>query len=423
MIVKILEPNEKYKASLAMAVAFEYGLDYQKEKAQALTMDDKAIAAAKALPEVPDSAPALPSDAFIPSLCFASLSDDEEQLYGCMDLNTFTARFDGKQVLMGGVGGVATFPQYRRLGAIRACMNSIFRHMYDHGYTLSFLYPFSRYYYRKFGYVNGGRYYTWTIPLDAIPKNAPEGSIELLAPGENMDVLTSIYNQFYETYNCSVVRRDYDRRMLEMNLLEQQQYIHIWKNKEGVPRGFMIGKKVDGILDCTTSFALQNAFLFLDADALAGMLGFVKTAFSTDYQAIRFMVPDNIPVDSMISEGNKASCTVNYNGMARVVSVEKALLLCRCMGSGSLKMKVRDDIIPENNAVWKLTWHPDAPNQVEKCDGDPDVELPVSEFTALICGIRSAQEIPYIPEVAVYKQAADLSGIFYKKNNFVMNLF
>lgn len=423
MIVRILEPNEKYKASLAMAVAFEYGIDYRKEKTQALTMSRKDCEAAKALPEVPENVPALPSDSYPATLCFGSLSDDEQDLYGCMDLNTFTARFDGSPVLMGGVGGVATLPQYRRNGAIRGCMNVIFRHMYDNGYTLSFLYPFSRAYYRKFGYVNGGKYYTWTIPFDALPAAMPEGSVELLPPGESMGALLSVYNQFYETYNCSVIRREFDRRMEEQNLLEQQRYIHIWKNREGIPRGFMIAKKVDGILDCTTSFALPNAFLFLDAEALTGLLGFAKSAFSTDYRAIRFAVPENIPVDSMIFEGNKAKCTVNYNGMARIVSVESALKLCRCLGNGSLRIKVCDNILPENNAVWELVWSEDSPNQVSRCNKEADIEFPISEFSAFLCGIRSAEEIPYVPEVTVRNPKKDFSKVFYKKNNYVLNLF
>ena len=69
-------------------------------------------------------------------------------------VSDFTVQFDGSPCQLGGIGGVATLPQYRRRGGIRACFREALPDMYGSGYDFSYLYPFSTAYYRKFGYEN-----------------------------------------------------------------------------------------------------------------------------------------------------------------------------------------------------------------------------------------------------------------------------
>ena len=53
---------------------------------------------------------------------------------------------------MGGIAGVATWPENRRQGHVSTLLKHALQEMKSKGQTLSFLHPFSIPFYRKFGW-------------------------------------------------------------------------------------------------------------------------------------------------------------------------------------------------------------------------------------------------------------------------------
>ena len=102
---------------------------------------------------------------------------------GVIPLNV---RFDGHMVTMGGVGGVATLPEHRRKGAIRVCMDAALKKMYADGDVFSVLYPFSRAYYRQFGYEDGASMVRWTMPFASMKLPEVGGTMQLILPGDDL---------------------------------------------------------------------------------------------------------------------------------------------------------------------------------------------------------------------------------------------
>ena len=74
---------------------------------------------------------------------WAAFEDDDRTMMSTFTVIPYRARFDGHDMLMMGVGGVSTLPQYRRRGGIRACFESALPDMYAQGAAFSYLYPFS----------------------------------------------------------------------------------------------------------------------------------------------------------------------------------------------------------------------------------------------------------------------------------------
>ena len=109
--------------------------------------------------------------------------------------------------------------------------------------------------------------------------------------------------------------------------------------------------------------------------------------------------------------------------MARVVRVEDVLSVCRCRGSGTVRIRVLDEMLPQNNAVWELTFAPGRENRVEKTEAAADVTMPINEFSALICGARGAEDIPWMPRIKVHMPQAPLEQVFYRKKCYIMDLF
>lgn len=407
---RLMAPEENHRFQLVQAAAFEVSIDYEEEKKKSRTDLETDENCRK----------------------IGVFSEDESVLYGCLLYNKYRCRFDGKEMLLGGIGGVATLPEYRRNGIIRTCMNFTLRDMYDQGCAFSFLYPFSMQYYRKFGYEAGNGTHTWTIPFTELPKKRIEGSVAQIFPGDSLEPLLRIYEKFYEEYNLSSIREKYSAQMEKEDLLKQRRYVFLYRDAAGIPQGFFIYRKKstpDGtVMDCETTFESRNDFLFLDANAFIEMLSFIRSAFGAYFDKIRFAVPADLSLSLLVGENNESACEKYYGGMSRAIDVRKALKMCRCQGSGQLYIGIRDGILPENQGVWKIGFSEGQDNEVEKVGADiieetVDILLPINEFSALICGDKGAEDIRWMPNVKVRSKEEELGKIFYHKKSFMTELF
>lgn len=401
MFARKLEPSEYWQARRVMAVAFEGVFEQEKELEKAKT------------------------DKYDPKedLYGAFLTEDGP-LAGSIVINNKTSRFDGHTVKMGGVGGVATLPAQRRGGAIRACMELALREMYDKGYALSHLYPFSTAYYRQFGFAPAGQSLRWRVELADL-KRLPNagGTVEQLFPGDDLSPLLDIYNRRYGDTNFSCLRDSFDKDLEGDKLLTSKRWIFLWRCNSGEPRAFMVCSRVGNSLVCYPDFSLPNALLFADATALTGLLNFVYASFLANFDSIEFSVPAHLDLTALLPELTSTKYSPALNGMARAVNAETLLKLCRCKGQGSLVIKVTDGILPENNDTFSLTFAQGAENQVERTGSAPDITMDVGDLSVLLGGARDTSSIELSPGIAVSNPSAPLEQVFYRKPCHVLDLF
>ncbi len=401
MFARKLVPSEFWEARRAMAVAFEGVFEQEKELEKAKT--DKAD----------------PKE----DLYGASLTEGGP-LVASIVINNKVSRFDGHLVKMGGVGSVATLPANRRGGAIRACMELALREMYQNGYALSHLYPFSTAYYRQFGFAPAAQGFRWKVKLADL-KRLPNvgGTVRQLFYGDDLSPLRDIYNRMYGNINFSCSRDVFDRELENGKPLADRRWIFLWENGDGKSSGFMVCSRVGDTLVCYPNFGLCNAFLFTDAAALVGLLNFVYTSFIANFESIEFSVPANIDLTALLPELSDMVYKPILNGMARAVNVETLLKLCRCRGEGRLVLRVTDGILPENDGTFSLRFAPGEENRVERAGEEPDVCLDVGDLAVLLGGARDTSSLAFAPSVTVMNPNAPLAQVFYRKPCYVLDLF
>ncbi len=404
MFARKLTPDEYWRAGLNMAVAFESPFEFEKEQEKSKTAepDPKEELYGTFLTEPGESSPPV-----------ASLVMNRKQV-----------RFDGHVVKMGGVGGVATLPAHRRGGAIRACIELSLRDLYQEGYALSHLYPFSTRYYRQFGFAPAGRSVSWTVQLQDL-RGLPEvgGTVRQLFPGEDLGVLLDLYNQAYGDVNFSCLREVFQKNLEGDKPLNDKRWIFLWSDSDGVPGGFMVGTRDKNSLHCTPSFQACDAFICKDVTAMLGLLGFVRTAFIANFESIQFLAPPAWNLAALLPEVSSIDCKPVLNGMSRAVNVETLLKLCRCKGEGRLVLGVSDGIIPENNDTFALAFAPGQENQVERTGEKPDLCLDVGNLSVLLGGARDAASLAITPDIQVCNPHAPLEQVFYSKPCHVLDLF
>lgn len=111
-------------------------------------------------------------------------------------------------------------------------------------------------------------------------------------------------------------------------------------------------------------------------------------------------------------------------GMVRVVNVEAALRAARYRGSGTITLRLRDAQIEENNACFAVRFENGRADSVSRTDAQPDAELEISTFSALLCGVCEFPEArQYFPGLAVLREAAPLDRIFFRKPLYIEDYF
>ena len=111
-----------------------------------------------------------------------------------LELHTYIA---GKPFAMGGLAGVATWPEYRRQGFVGKLLLHSLEAMKEKGQTISFLHPFEFGFYRKFGWETYTEYKSYTLMPNQLPPR-------LVSPGRVERV--NGYELLYEVYECYAAR-------------------------------------------------------------------------------------------------------------------------------------------------------------------------------------------------------------------------
>lgn len=417
MIVRKIRPEELKRTRELFSIAFEYEYDCDKD---AMEVYEETVKEPKSREDI--------------SLLdkYGAFLDDDKTMTGCIYATRFPMQFDGNKVMMAGIGGVSSLPQYRRTGGIRGCFTYMLPDLYQDGVVYSYLYPFSTAYYRKFGYEMGGvcRYYEWQLSF--IPAYKVEGSCELLDVS-NREALSEdikkIYQVWQNKYNCMVENESWEYRFAtEANPYKKQEFTYIYYKKDKTPGGYMVCRKVKDEkgqrLDC-------SKFVFVDIEGLKGLLALAKT-FASDHYCIRFTLPDTCNIEPMIAERSLGACKIDqgYLGMVRVINVEKVLKMARYIGSGEITLQIEDAYIPENNGVFEVRFADGKAAAVQKVAAEekkPQVAMSIAEFSRWITGISEIAEMEFCEAVQILDETVVETGVleqvFYKKPCFLMEYF
>lgn len=134
-------------------------------------------------------------------------SFDQQKLAGQLIVLPLNIYFEGQQLSMGGIGFVATYPEYRGKGVMKELIIAALKKMHDDGQIVSVLGPFSIAFYRHFG---------WEVFFDKVnykvvqekypnPKLSEELQIERY---QFVDVPMAIKSELFSFYNEEVKKEN-----------------------------------------------------------------------------------------------------------------------------------------------------------------------------------------------------------------------
>lgn len=395
MIIRRTRPEEAHRVNQLFAIAFE----------QPLT-----------------NSPAGPENE--KAAHWAAFSDSGDMM-STLTVSDFQIQFDGHACAMAGIGGVATLPQYRRMGGIRECFRAALPELYARGYDFSYLYPFSTAYYRKFGYESCVQKYGWSVNLSLLPSLQAGGSFVLAEKNCPMTAEIQFLDQLWESrFNMMVLHGPEAYRWTEeVDPAAKQEFTYVCFDSENRPNAyttFHLANEPDGRnLVC-------SRFCFAYKTGFYSLMGLFKS-LSTDHACVKFQTPAIPALQYLLPEWSLGAVKwelLHNAGMVRVVNVRRVLEKARYLGSGGIRLQINDPQIPENNGCFHVVFAGGKAISVEANAADADAVLTISTFSALIAGVCGWEDARLtFSGLEVKQENPCLPQIFYRKPMMITDYF
>ena len=353
--------------------------------------------------------------------------DDNNTLMARVINNHFNFYVDGTAVKAGGIGAVATLPEYRNSGAIRAIFKDLLPEAYANGEVISALYPFKHEFYRKFGYETVIGWSQYSLTPDLLCRYRFDGEVVKWTPGSPIDDFMTVYNAFAPQYNLAHARTE--EEMLEHMKVEKEyidrRFSYVLK-ENGEPIAYVIFKDIKN-----EPFAILNVeeCAWTCREGFRAVLGFLAR-FEADYGTIEMRLPAGIDLLRVIVTPNAYAVkeTVFPNFMVRVINAKKLLETIKKPVDCDFTIRITDEMIQENNRTYRVfsdrvetVGERFSADDESAADAAPkaDLEINVRALGQLAVGALTMDEALLRTDVAVNAKEEMLRRVFIPKKIFV----
>ena len=316
--------------------------------------------------------------------------DERGTLLSAMIHNRYTARFEGRDVPLCGIGGVVTDPVARGQRGIRGLFETYLPTLYDEGYVFSALYPFSHIFYRKFGY----EFAFEKRVAEFSPENLRDDlcradEIVRVLPEEDDQGMGQVYERYIADKHYAI-RRDGAmwRELREGTPWEKKKYAYVLR-RGGENIAYWIGtvdkKGFEAKLTMTDmAYTCREGY-----EAIFAMLRGMN-----EFGTIRLTVPAELnPHWLMKDPYDVDQYQVTRGGMLRVMNVEKTLsMLLPPPVAGQLTIEVTDAQIARNQGLFRVEGDGHALHVARLKEGPADMRCDIGGLSALFGGLQGLED-------------------------------
>ncbi|TYR77650.1 GNAT family N-acetyltransferase [Rossellomorea vietnamensis] len=302
----------------------------------------------------------------------------EDKLAAKLHLLSLGVFLGDTEYKMGGIAGVATYPEYRRKGLVKDLLTFTLERMREKGQTLSMLHPFSIAFYRKYGWELFAQLKKVKVPKAELKMFEPvSGTIKRFNKDTYPNKLEEVYRQYAKGHSGMLARDSEWWKERTITTL----CVAVYSDDKGEDTGYIL-------YDIKDQKMKVEEFIALNAEARNGLWNFICQHDSMLAEVELVLHPDD-PLPYLM-HNPKTTTELQPYFMARVVDVFSFFNLYFHSFEGELSMNISDDYAPWNNGKFLL-----ANKKTEKLSSDyeVDMELDVNVLIPLIFGIYSATEL------------------------------
>ena len=306
---------------------------------------------------------------------------DGEKLASQIRIYPMQVNIFGQMYKMGGVTGVATYPEYMNLGLMSSLIKTALNSMRENHQCVSMLVPYMIPYYRKKGWEIVTDKMTYTIKDTQLPKRREvSGMVERV--GIDSEDLRIVHNAFTRMRHGALKR----------NELEWEEYwrweaddviVAVYYNEAGEPKGYLVYYIANDV------FRIKE-LVYINQEARHGLWNYVSAHFSM----IDKVVGTNYTNEPMafLLEDSEIQEEIEPNVMARIVDFEafiKKYPFDIISIHDDLHFIIHDPVMECNCGDFSLRWDKQGNTIIERGGTRGErVECDIQTLTAMFYGYK-----------------------------------
>ncbi|ACK93444.1 MULTISPECIES: GNAT family N-acetyltransferase [Bacillus cereus group] len=316
---------------------------------------------------------------------------ESHEIYGIMEGEDLAAKlhlipfhiYIGKEKFkMGGVAGVATYPEYRRSGYVKELLQHSLQIMKKDGYTVSMLHPFAVSFYRKYGWELCANLVTCHMTKsDLVMKKQVNGTVKRFNKENHPEEVEKLYEVFAERFSGMLVR--------EKNWWLQAVYddltLAIYYDENKKAAGYMLYKIENYKMTVEEFVPLRN-------EARNGLWNFICQHDSM-IKELEMTVSENEPLLYSLQEP-RVKTEIKPYFMGRIVDVEQFLKQYELSWNNvqqEVILHITDAFAPWNNVSVRLANHEITIMKEETID--KGIKLDINALSTIMFGYKRPLEL------------------------------
>ncbi|MBU5345924.1 GNAT family N-acetyltransferase [Paenibacillus lautus] len=343
---------------------------------------------------------------------------DGEELQAKLTIIPLQVYVHGNKFEMGGIAGVATWPENRRQGHVSTLLKHALQEMKSKGQTLSFLHPFSIPFYRKFGWELYAEYKKYTIPVSKFPRKV-EVPGRIVRGVTDIPTLDGMYQAYASRYNGTLVR---DEAWWTRSVLQGDNHSVVYYSAEGKPTGYALYELKDKDLVC-------DEFVYLNEEARSALWTFFGNHDSRIEQVTMTMVPGDDQLPFMLPDPRVTQEVVPYF-MARIVDLKSFVkqYAFEAHQEAVMTIEVEDSAAPWNAGRWRLSVNQEGKAELSELPTDQgeqaDLTTDIQTLSALFTGYKRPQALHAIHRLSGNPKAVkQLETMIPAGQTYLMDFF
>jgi predicted acetyltransferase len=271
------------------------------------------------------------------------VAEVDGRIAGYYSVLSFEVSRGDARLRAGGVAAVAVDPAYRNGGVGGAMMRWSLRDMRERGTDVAALYGFRESYYRTFGYEVAGKRLKIRCEHGALPRLKPDLPVREV-PRDRLEELGEVILAFGRMRSGVHLRSDQWGRLFRYH--EDRRVYAFGESAEA----YMV---VDHKVDFWSEQAIPE-FLWATERGYRNGLSFIAGLGANKSSMVWHEPSDSPFLAQHLDHGVTAE--VIQPTMWRVLDVPRCLEKLKPTGRGKLSIRVRDPLIAENDASWRIEF-------------------------------------------------------------------
>lgn len=316
---------------------------------------------------------------------------ENEDLLSKLHILSLEINIENQRFPMGGIAGVATWPEHRRKGSVTRLLHQALLSMKEKGQTISLLHPFNIQFYRRFGWELSASVNKYTLEKSDLVRYADlPGTVSRLKKEDGNALLNLVYEEWFHTYNHLLVRTD---DWWNNHVFTEGYDRIIYKDKEGTPKGYLCCKVSERSMDV-------QEFIYLSEDARRALWNFICQHDSM-VDKVKIIAPANDQLPYLISNPRIHQEHYPYF-MARIVDVEGFLKQYPFKPyNQAMKISITDEKADWNNGTYSIKE-----NEITR-ETESDKETLSMDIQTLTAALLGSQKPSFLFECGKIKGNAE----------------